>query len=86
MGDCQLRDGQGQTRHMYLVMLAYSLLVRELRHLRTSDWAFQKLKTIGEACRAMVNESLRATLNWALRHVQQPHFSKKTLFKQLRLA
>ena len=26
MGDCQLRDAQGQTRHMYLVMLAYSLL------------------------------------------------------------
>ncbi len=23
MGDCQLRDGQGQTRHMHLVMLAY---------------------------------------------------------------
>ena len=86
MGDCQLRDGQGQTRHMYLVMLAYSLLVRELRHLRTSDRAFQKLKTIGEACRAMVNESLRATLNWALRDVQQPHFSKKTLFKQVGLA
>ena len=28
MGDCQLRDGQGQTRHMYLVMLAYTLLMR----------------------------------------------------------
>ncbi|MFM8930254.1 MAG: IS701 family transposase, partial [Gemmataceae bacterium] len=26
MGDCQLRDGQGQTRHMYLVMMAYSLM------------------------------------------------------------
>ena len=26
LGDCQLRDVQGQTRHMYLVMLAYSLL------------------------------------------------------------
>jgi len=31
MGDCQLRDGQGQTRHMYLVMLAYSLLMKQLR-------------------------------------------------------
>ncbi|HZT81265.1 MAG TPA: IS701 family transposase, partial [Gemmataceae bacterium] len=26
-GDCQLRDPQGQDRHMYLVMLAYSLLM-----------------------------------------------------------
>lgn len=24
MGDCQLRDGQGQTRHMYLVMFVNS--------------------------------------------------------------
>ena len=38
MGDCQLRDGQGQTRHMYLVMLAYSLLMRQLRQDRAKDW------------------------------------------------
>ena len=25
LGDCQLRDGEGQTRHTYLVFLAYSL-------------------------------------------------------------
>ena len=31
LGDCQLRDVQGQTRHMYLVMVAYSLLMGELK-------------------------------------------------------
>jgi hypothetical protein len=31
MGACQLRDSEGQTRHRYLVMLAYSLLMRQLR-------------------------------------------------------
>lgn len=85
MGGCQLRDGQGQTRHMYLVLVAYSLLVRELRHLRTSDWAFEKLETIGEACRAMANEPLGATLNWALRHIRQPNIPQKNMFKQLGL-
>ena len=30
LGDCRLRDVQGQARHMYLVMLAYSLLMGEL--------------------------------------------------------
>lgn len=84
MGDCQLRDGQGQTRHMYLVMLAHSLLVRELA-LRPSEWAFQKLKTIGEACRAMLNESLRATVNWVIKKMQTNHFSEKHLIKQLGL-
>ena len=76
MGDCQLRDGQGQTRHMYLVMLAYSLLMRELKQDCARDWALCRLKTIGEACRAMLEESLRATLNWAMEqtdvHGKQP--------------
>ena len=39
MGDCQLRDGQGQTRHMYLVMLAYSLLMSQLKQGRAKEWA-----------------------------------------------
>jgi hypothetical protein len=66
MGDCQLRDGQGQTRHMYLVMLAYSLLMRELKHDRAREWALCRLKTIGEACHALLHEALRATLSWAM--------------------
>jgi hypothetical protein len=39
LGDCQLRDGEGQTRHMHLVMLAYSLLVRQLRQGHAYEWA-----------------------------------------------
>jgi hypothetical protein len=31
MGDCQLRKGRGQTRHMHLVFLAHSVLTRQLR-------------------------------------------------------
>jgi hypothetical protein len=34
MGDCQLRNGLGQTRHMYMVFLAYSVLMRQLRQSR----------------------------------------------------
>ncbi len=49
LGDCQLRDFQGQTRHMYLVMLAYSLLMSELKQGRACDWALHRLMTIGEA-------------------------------------
>jgi hypothetical protein len=69
MGDCQLRDPQGQTRHMYLVMLAYSLLMSELKQGRAKEWAFQRLMTIGEACRAMEKETLRTTLSWAIEQV-----------------
>jgi len=69
MGDCQLRDYQGQTRHMYLVMLAYSLLMGELKQGRAKEWALHRLMTIGEACRAMIRESLRTTLTWAIEQV-----------------
>jgi len=71
LGDCQLRDFQGQTRHMYLVMLAYSLLMSQLRQGRAREWALQRLMTIGEACRAMLRESLRATLAWAIEEVTE---------------
>ena len=69
MGDCQLRDGEGQTRHMYLVMLAYSLLVQQLRQGHAYEWAYRKLTTIGEACRAILRETLRTTLTWAIENV-----------------
>lgn len=69
LGDCQLRTREGQTRHLYLVMLAYSLLVRQLEQGHAYEWAFQKLRTIGEACRAIGRETLRATLTWAIERV-----------------
>jgi hypothetical protein len=71
LGDCQLRDPEGQTRHMYLVLLAYSLLVRQLQQGHAYDWAFERLTTIGQACRAITRETLRTTLTWAIQHVTQ---------------
>lgn len=71
MGDCQLRSGQGQTRHMYLVMLAYSLLMLQLQRADAKQWALTRLTTIGQACRAVANETLRTTLQWAMTQVQE---------------
>lgn len=71
MGDCQLRDSEGQTRHMHLVMLAYSLLMKQLQQSHPYEWASRKLMTIGEACRAVQRETLRATLSWAVQQVTQ---------------
>jgi DDE superfamily endonuclease len=76
LGDCQLRDDGGQTRHMYLVMLAYSLLMIQLRQGRAKEWALLRLTTIGEACRAMSTETLRTTLSWAIEQAtkwERPH-------------
>jgi hypothetical protein len=66
LGDCQLRDGEGQTRHTYLVFLAYSLLMRELDKTSVSGWASVKLTTIGEGCRAMLRESVSTMIGWVI--------------------
>jgi DDE superfamily endonuclease len=86
LGDCQLRDPQGQTRHMDLVMLAYSLLMVQLRQGRATDWALHRLMTIGEACRAMLRETLRTTLTWAIEQVTERGQSVDRVMAQLRMA
>jgi hypothetical protein len=58
MGDCQLRNGEGQTRHMHLVVLAYTALMRQVKHDRAHEWAHMRLTTIGESCRLIARETL----------------------------
>jgi hypothetical protein len=56
---------------MYLVMLAYSLLMIHLKQSRAKTWALSRLTTIGQACRAVTAETLRTTLQWAIDQVTQ---------------
>lgn len=85
MGACQLRSGQGQTRHMYLMMLAYTLLMRELKTSRAKVWAEHRLTTIGQACRAVTNETLTATLRWAMSQVHEKSQKPQHVIAQLGL-
>jgi DDE superfamily endonuclease len=86
MGDCQVRDGECQTRHMHCVMLAYSLLMRELKQGHASEWASQMLMTIGQACRAVMTETLRTTLLWAIERVMVYAWNKEEVITHLKLA
>ena len=70
---------------MYLVMLAYSLLMLQLRHNRTKDWALIRLTTIGQACRAMTIETLRTTLEWAITEIIEKKKSVNHVKAQLGL-
>ena len=81
-----MRDHQGQTRHIYLVMLAYSLLMGELKQGRAREWALHRLMTIGEACRAMTREALRTTLSWAIEQVTERGLSFERVVAQLGLS
>jgi hypothetical protein len=85
MGDCQLRTREGQTRHLYLVMLAYSLLMRQLRQGHAYEWAYRKLTTIGEACRAIGRETLRTMLQWAMERVEVFAWDKEQVVAHLGL-
>ena len=75
LGDCQVRNGEGQTRHVYLVSAAYSLLMRSLHQSRPQDWARTMLTTIGEACRAVKAETLGRMLDWVVEKLTIDHWS-----------
>lgn len=85
MGDCQLRSGEGQTRHMSLVLLVHSLLMAQLRHSRAHDWATTTLTTIGEACRAVLRETLRKTITWAIDRATLDQWEPKRITTHLAL-
>jgi hypothetical protein len=74
MGDCQLRSGLGQTRHLYLVFLAYSVLMRQLGHSRTRGWALERLTTIGQACMTVLRQTLSDTLAWVIQRIEVDHW------------
>ena len=75
LGDCQVRSGEGQTRHVYLVSAAYSLLMRSLQQSRAQDWARRTLTTIGEACRAVKAETLAHMIDWLVEKLTGDHWS-----------
>jgi DDE superfamily endonuclease len=75
LGDCQVRNGEGQTRHVYLVSAAYSLLMRSLHQSRPQDWARTMLTTIGEACRAVKAETLARMIDWVADKLTVEHWS-----------
>jgi hypothetical protein len=75
LGDCQVRSGEGQTRHVYLVSAAYSLLMRSLHQNRPQDWARRTLTTIGEACRAVKAETLEQVVDWIVAKLTVDHWS-----------
>jgi hypothetical protein len=86
MGDCQLRSGEGQTRHMYLVMLAHSLLIAQMGQGRACEWAREKLTTIGQACRAVLRETLGKTISWVIEQVTAQGWDEGRIKAELALA
>jgi hypothetical protein len=75
LGDCQGRNGEGQTRHVSLVSAAYSLLMRSLHESRPQDWARTRLTTIGAACRAVKGELLGQLVDWIVDKLADDHWS-----------
>ena len=75
LGDCQVRSGEGQTRHVYLVSTAYSLLMRSLQQGRAQEGARRTLTTIGEACRAVKAETLGRVIDWIVEKLTVEHWS-----------
>jgi hypothetical protein len=85
MGDCQLRNGRGQTRHLYMVFLAHSVLMRQLRQGRAREWALERLTTIGQACMAVLRQTLSQTISWAIERIEVDGWNCERIKLQLAL-
>ena len=85
MGDCQLRSGRGQTRHMYMVFLAHSVLMRQLRQGRAREWARERLTTIGQACMSVLRQTLSDTISWAIERIEEDGWNFQRVKVQLAL-
>jgi len=85
MGDCQLRNGLGQTRHMYMVFLAHSVLMRQLRQGRAREWARERLTTIGQACMSVLRQTLSDTISWAIERIEDDGWNFERIKIQLAL-
>ncbi len=83
MGDCQLRNGRGQTRHMYMVFLAHSVLMRQLRQGRAYAWARERLMTIGQACMTVLRQTLSDTIEWVFERIEDDHWDVNRIKFQL---
>lgn len=75
LGECQVRSGEGQTRHFYLVCVAYTLLTRSLHRKCPQQWARVKLTTIGQACRCVKAETLGQVIDWVVEKLTAEHWS-----------
>ncbi len=85
MGDCQLRKGRGQTRHMYMVFLAHSVLMRQLRQGRAREWAQERLTTIGQACMSVLRQTLSDTISWVIERIEDDGWNFQRIKVQLDL-
>ena len=86
MGDCQLRSAKGRTRHLYLVMLAHSLLMARMGQGRARDWAHGVLTTIVQACRAVSRETLSKIIHWAVEQATTLGWNQQRIVTYLELA
>ena len=75
LGDGQGRSGEGQTRHVYLVSTASSLLMGTLGQSRVQDWARRTLTTMGEACRAVHAATLARMIDGVVDKLTVDHWS-----------
>jgi hypothetical protein len=85
MGDCQLRKGRGQSRHLYMVFLAYSILTRQMQQNRFRGSMLQGLTTIGQACMAVLKQTLEQTIEWVIEQTRNPKQDFQRIKVQLAL-
>jgi hypothetical protein len=58
----------------------------QLRSRRSQEWTPETLKTIGQACRAILRESLGTTIEWAITKFTSENWTLENIKVALALA
>ncbi len=70
---------------MYLVFLAHSVLMRQLRQGCAREWAQERLTTIGQACMSVLRQTLSDTISWVIERVEDDGWNFQRVKVQLEL-
>ena len=85
MGDCQLGIGRGQTHHMYMVFLAHSILIHQLRQGCARKWAQEHLTIIGQAYMSVLRQTLGDIISWVIEWIEDDGWDCQRIKVQLAL-
>ena len=77
--DYELRKLKGIIRHWYLVFLAYTILQLSSNEKSLTKWLKSNLKTIGDQCRFVTNETIKYFVLWVLKMYHQLNDEEKII-------
>ena len=70
---------------MYMVLVAHSVLMRQLRQGCAREWARERVTTIGQACMFVLRQTLSDIISWVIERIEDDGWDSQRIKAQLAL-